>query len=64
MSFEIYFKICIHQDFPDSPVVKTVELPMRGAQVWSLVRELRSHMLCGVAKKLKTKQNTHVHTQK
>ena len=28
---------------------------MQGAQVWSLVGELRSHMLCGTAKKKKTK---------
>ena len=32
MAFEIYFKICIHQDFPDSPVVKILELPMQGAR--------------------------------
>ena len=28
-------------------------LPVQGAQVPSLVRELRSHMLCSVAKKIK-----------
>ena len=32
MAFEIYFKLCIHQDFPDSPVVKILELPMQGAR--------------------------------
>ena len=39
-----------HRDFPGNAVVKTVLL-MQGAQVWSLVRELRSHMPPSVAKK-------------
>ena len=30
-------------------------LPMQGAWVWSLVRELRSHVLCNAAKKKKEK---------
>ena len=35
-----------------SPVVQLVEtvLPLQGAQVQCLVRKLRSHMLCSVAK--------------
>ena len=37
-------------NFPGSPMVKTV-LPLQGAWVWSLVGELRSHMLCGWPKK-------------
>ena len=41
-------------DFPSGPVVKTV-LPLQGAQVRSLVGELRSHMLRGAAKKIKLK---------
>ena len=44
-------KFC-YGDFPCGPVVKTA-LPMRGTQVPFLVRKLRSHMLCGVAKRLK-----------
>ena len=31
-------------EFPGGPVVNTL-LPMQGAQGWSLVRELRAHML-------------------
>ena len=31
-------------------------LPVQGVQVWSLVRELRAHMLCGMAKKNPTTQ--------
>ena len=37
-------------DFSCGPVVKTA-LPLQGAQVQSLVRELRSRMLRGAAKK-------------
>lgn len=40
------------RDFPGSPVVKTA-LPLRGAQVQSLVVELRSHMPQSAAPKLK-----------
>ena len=36
-------------------MVKTV-LPKQGMQVRSLVGELRSHMLCGAAKKKKKKE--------
>ena len=41
-------------DFPDDPVVKI--LPVQGAWVQSLVGELRSHMLHGVAKKKKKRK--------
>ena len=37
-------------DFPGGPVVKT---PLQRVQVQSLIGELRSCMLCGVAKKKK-----------
>ena len=47
-------KNCIFGDFPSNPEVKTT-LPMQGARVRSLVRELRSHILYGVAKKKKKK---------
>ena len=43
-------------DFPDDPVVKI--LPVQGAWVQSLVGELRSHMLHGVAKKKKKKRKS------
>ena len=36
--------------YSDSAVVKTV-LPMQGARVGDLVRELRSHMPCSTAQK-------------
>ena len=54
------------QDFPDGPAVRNLAvqgtqvqslvredatLPLQGAWVWSPVGELRSHMLCRVAKK-------------
>ena len=38
-------------------MVKTV-LPLKGAQVQSLVGELRSHMCHGVAKKIKKQNKT------
>ena len=31
-------------------------LPLQGAQVQSLVRELKSHMLCGMAKKKRERE--------
>ena len=37
------------RDLPGGPVVKTG--PMQGVKVQSLVREIRSHMPCGTAKK-------------
>jgi len=47
-------------DFPSGPVGKTV-LPLQGAWVPSLVRELRSRMPHGMAKNLKNnKDNTRL----
>ena len=40
-----------YRDFSGSPVVKGSGLPMQRTQVWSLIRELRSQMLHGMAKK-------------
>ena len=48
-------------DFAGGPVVKT-PLPLQGAWVQSLVGELKSLLLCGVAKK-KKKQNHSRHEQ-
>ena len=42
-------------EFPVSAVVKTA-FPLQGAQVQSLVRELRSHMLHSMTKTRETKQ--------
>ena len=39
-------------------MVRTLEFPLQGTQVQSLVEELRFHMLQGTAKKKKTKTNT------
>ena len=39
-------------EFPGGPVVKA-ELPLQGTWVQFLVSELRSHMLCGMAKRKK-----------
>ena len=39
-------------EFPGGPVVKA-ELPLPGTWVQFLVSELRSHMLCGMAKRKK-----------
>lgn len=45
------------RDFPSSPAVKTPPtLPWPRAQVQPLVRELRFHKLCGVAKKEKKRK--------
>ena len=44
-------------DFPGCPVVKTVCFQCRGAQVQSLVRELRSHMVqCSKKKREKERE--------
>ena len=51
------FKIKSNWDFPGGPAAKTV-LPIQGAQIRSLVQELRSHMLLSAAKKKKSK-NKH-----
>ena len=42
-------------DFPGGPVVDSL-LPMQRAWVLSLIRELRSHMAHGMAKKRKKKK--------
>ena len=42
--------------FPGSPVVKTPHSKCRGLWVRSLIRELRSHVPCDVAKKKKKKE--------
>ena len=44
-------------DFPDGPVVDSI-LPTQGAWVWSLVRELRTHMPCSMGKKRKEKKKS------
>ena len=46
-------------DFPGHPAVN-IALAMEGTQVRSLVGELRSHMLCSMAKIKKKKCHTHV----
>ena len=43
-------KKCFGKGLPGGPVVKILEFPLQRAEVPSLVRELRSHMLCGLAK--------------
>ena len=47
------------RDFPLGPAVKDSMLPIQDARVWSL----RSHMLQGVTKQNKTKQNNNNRTQ-
>ena len=42
-------------NFPGSPVVKT-QLPLQGTRIWSLVRELRSHVPCKHNKQKKKKK--------
>ena len=42
-------------DFPGGPVVNPA-LPMQGGQVRTMVGEIRSHMLCGSAKKKRNKE--------
>ena len=44
-------------DFPTGPVVRTPHFQCNRAKVQTLVRELRSHMLYGMAKKTKIKTN-------
>ena len=46
-------KINAYREFPGSPVVSTKHFHCRGPGFKSLVRELRSHKLCGPAKKKK-----------
>ena len=50
MSLGLRLKAQEPQDFPSGPMIKTL-FPMPGAQDWSLVRKLRSHMLHGAANK-------------
>ena len=47
---------------PWQPSAQDSELPLKGVGVWSLVGELRSCMLCGVAKK-KNKKNESGETE-
>ena len=47
-------------DFPGGPVVKTV-LPVQEVQVWSLGKELRSHMPRDAAKKIKEEKLKYAH---
>ena len=51
--FKNKFKNSRIWDFPGGLVIKTLHFHCRGKQVQSLIRELRSHMLCGMAKKKK-----------
>ena len=44
ISIRMSLKNCSKGNFPDHTVVKTA-LPMEGAQVQFLIRELRSHMM-------------------
>ena len=55
MICELYFKALSKTTNRTSLVVQWLRLvlPVQGAQVRSLVRELGSHMLCGAAKKKK-----------
>ena len=54
----VFVQVCAKDSnirvFPSGPVVKTV-FPVQWAWVQSLVQELRSHMMHGVAKKKKIK---------
>ena len=54
----VFVQVCAKdsniRDFPSGPVVRTV-FPVQWAWVQSLVQELRSHMMHGVAKKKKIK---------
>ena len=65
MYFRIPFKILKHnrdlshwrmvsQSFPDGPMVESLP-SIQEVQVWSLVRELKSHITCSQ----KTKKNKH-----
>ena len=39
------------RDFPGCSVIRALHFPLQGIWVRYLVRELRSHMLCGMAQK-------------
>ena len=51
------------EDFSRGPVVKTLHSHLQGAQVQSLVGELRSHMLQDVAKKVKNNKSNNQHNK-
>ena len=51
------------EGLPWWPSGKDPVLPMQGAQVRSLVKELRSHISCGMAKKKKKRQWKDLHIQ-
>ena len=46
-----------YRDFPDGSVVKMPAFLLEGSRVWLLVRELRSRMPLGAAKKVKKKKS-------
>ena len=56
---KLLLKFGVDWDFPDGPVVKTL-LPLQGARVQSLDRELRSHKPHGTAKKKKGRKRNFV----
>ena len=58
LDFHLCTKKTPLRDFLVGPGVKTACFPLQGAQVPSLVRELRSCMLHGMAKKVKKKLKT------
>ena len=47
---------CYERHSPGGAVVKTLYFHSRGSQVRSLIRELRSYMLCMTAKKKEKKK--------
>ena len=47
-----FLKGQVERDSPGGPVIKTACFPMHGAQVWCLVKELRSSMVHSLVKKL------------
>ena len=49
--YDLDFKKISLLDFPGGPVWLRLHVSMQGVWVWSLVGELRSNMLCGMAKK-------------
>ena len=49
----------IFRDFPSGPAVNSA-LPLQGVQFRSLVRELRTHVPCGLVEKLKNNSNKDI----
>ena len=47
-------------DFPGGPEVKTPHFPCKEAGFNLLIKDLRSHVMCGVAKKKKKIRNQNV----